>query len=78
MSGASNGCGSSRSGTVVDPGFAVASPQCRGPLGGPDRLIRPDGIPFPRAQVMSDIMFLGLGLGFFAAACLYLFACDRL
>jgi hypothetical protein len=47
-------------------------------LGGPDRLIRPDGIPFPRAQVMSDIMFLGLGLGFFAAACLYLFACDRL
>jgi hypothetical protein len=78
MSGASNGYDSSRSGTVVDPGLAVASPQCRGPLGGADRLIRPDGLPFPRARVMSDILFLGIGLGFFAAACLYLLACDRL
>jgi len=27
---------------------------------------------------MLDVVFLALGLGFFAAACLYLFACDRL
>jgi len=27
---------------------------------------------------MLDIVFLAVGLGFFAAACLYLFACDRL
>jgi hypothetical protein len=47
-------------------------------LGGAVRLIPPDGIPFLRARVMSDILFLGIGLGFFAAACLYLFACDRL
>jgi hypothetical protein len=28
--------------------------------------------------VMLDVVFLAIGLGFFAAACLYLFACDRL
>jgi len=27
---------------------------------------------------MLDIVFLAVGLGFFAGACLYLFACDRL
>ena len=27
---------------------------------------------------MLDVLFLALGLGFFAAACLYLYACDRL
>jgi len=27
---------------------------------------------------MSDILFLAIGLGFFAGACLYLYACDRL
>jgi len=27
---------------------------------------------------MLDIVFLAIGLGFFAAACLYLYACDRL
>jgi len=27
---------------------------------------------------MLDVVFLAIGLGFFAAACLYLFACDRL
>jgi len=27
---------------------------------------------------MSDVFFVVLGLGFFAGACLYLYACDRL
>jgi len=27
---------------------------------------------------MLDIVMLAIGLGFFAAACLYLYACDRL
>jgi len=27
---------------------------------------------------MLDLVFLAIGLGFFGAACLYLFACDRL
>jgi hypothetical protein len=27
---------------------------------------------------MSDMLFIAIGLGFFAASCLYLFACDRL
>jgi hypothetical protein len=27
---------------------------------------------------MSDVVFVAIGLGFFATACLYLFACDRL
>jgi len=27
---------------------------------------------------MLDIVFLAIGLGFFAAACLYLYTCDRL
>jgi hypothetical protein len=27
---------------------------------------------------MTDLLFVTMGLGFFAAACLYLFACDRL
>jgi len=27
---------------------------------------------------MLDALFLAIGLGFFAAGCLYLFACDRL
>jgi hypothetical protein len=29
-------------------------------------------------QSMSDVFFVVLGLGFFAGACLYLYACDRL
>jgi hypothetical protein len=29
-------------------------------------------------QSMSDVIFVVLGLGFFAGACLYLYACDRL
>ena len=29
-------------------------------------------------MAMLDIVFLGIGLGFFAAGCLYLYACDRL
>jgi hypothetical protein len=28
--------------------------------------------------MMLDVLFLALGLGFFAAGCLYLYACDRL
>jgi hypothetical protein len=28
--------------------------------------------------MMLDAVFLALGLGFFAAGCLYLYACDRL
>jgi hypothetical protein len=36
----------------------------------------------PDAQLevppMGDIIFVVLGLGFFAAACLYLYSCDRL
>jgi len=27
---------------------------------------------------MLDALFLAIGLGFFAAGCLYLFACERL
>jgi len=27
---------------------------------------------------MLDVVFLAVGLGFFAVCCLYLFACDRL
>jgi len=27
---------------------------------------------------MGDVVFVAIGLGFFATACLYLFACDRL
>jgi len=27
---------------------------------------------------MLDAIFLAIGLGFFAAGCLYLYACDRL
>jgi hypothetical protein len=27
---------------------------------------------------MTDLLFVTIGLGFFAASCLYLFACDRL
>jgi len=27
---------------------------------------------------MIDFIFVAAGIGFFAAACLYLFACDRL
>jgi len=30
------------------------------------------------AAMMLDVVFLALGLGFFAVACAYLFACDRL
>jgi hypothetical protein len=33
---------------------------------------------FSGSSPLLDFLFLGLGLGFFAAACLYLFACDRL
>jgi hypothetical protein len=29
-------------------------------------------------RVMIDFIFVAAGIGFFAAACLYLFACDRL
>jgi hypothetical protein len=29
-------------------------------------------------MMMLDVLFLALGLGFFAAGCLYLYACDRL
>jgi hypothetical protein len=28
--------------------------------------------------MMLDVLFLAIGLGFFAAGCLYLYACDRL
>jgi hypothetical protein len=31
-----------------------------------------------RFAVMIDFIFVAGGIGFFAAACLYLFACDRL
>jgi hypothetical protein len=27
---------------------------------------------------MGDVIFVVLGLGFFAAACIYLYSCDRL
>src|SRR6476661_2436581 len=33
---------------------------------------------FSGIQSMSDVIFVVLGLGFFAGACLYLYACDRL
>jgi hypothetical protein len=29
-------------------------------------------------SVMLDVLFLVIGTGFFAAGCLYLYACDRL
>jgi hypothetical protein len=32
----------------------------------------------PWRMTMLDMLFLALGLGFFAACCLYLYACDRL
>jgi hypothetical protein len=32
---------------------------------------------FRRAKVL-DLIFIAVGLGFFAAGCLYLYACDRL
>jgi hypothetical protein len=36
----------------------------------------------PRARcgvpAMLDVLFLAIGAGFFAAGCLYLYACDRL
>lgn len=31
-----------------------------------------------RETIVLDIIFLVVGLGFFAASCLYLYACDRL
>jgi hypothetical protein len=33
--------------------------------------------PLRRTNVL-DVIFLTVGLGFFAAGCLYLYACDRL
>jgi len=32
---------------------------------------------FRRANVL-DLIFIAVGLGFFAVGCLYLYACDRL
>lgn len=31
-----------------------------------------------RGLTVFDIAFIALGIGFFAAGCLYLYACDRL
>jgi hypothetical protein len=31
-----------------------------------------------RIPTMLDLLFIALGLGFFAVGCLYLYACDRL
>jgi hypothetical protein len=31
-----------------------------------------------RTSPMLDLLFVAIGLGFFAAGCLYLYACDRL
>jgi hypothetical protein len=33
--------------------------------------------PSRRAKVL-DFIFIAIGIGFFAASCLYLYACDRL
>jgi hypothetical protein len=32
----------------------------------------------PEEGTVFDAIFLAVGLGFFAAGCLYLYACDRL
>jgi hypothetical protein len=31
-----------------------------------------------RIRPMLDLLFIAIGVGFFAAGCLYLYACDRL
>jgi len=36
------------------------------------------GMRSTRSSTVYDALFLAVGLAFFAAACLYLFACDRL
>jgi hypothetical protein len=32
----------------------------------------------PKDLTMFDLIFVAIGVGFFALSCLYLFACDRL
>jgi hypothetical protein len=32
----------------------------------------------PEEEIVFDVIFVATGLGFFAACCLYLYACDRL
>jgi hypothetical protein len=50
----------------------------RGGLARASRLCAAHVTPRRWRSMMLDAVFLALGLGFFAAGCLYLYACDRL
>ncbi len=56
---------------VVDPGQRRSS-------GSGIINLEPRDLSKPRETGVSDVIFLAIGLGFFVAAAVYLFACERL